>query len=155
MWKMRDLPSFGPEDVPTGPVVPVEDFAVVDDEQGLADADAAGHQEGEEDVENEGVLTVVTVENQAVSTDQDKEAKQEEPKEEVKGEDQSADVIQPNQKEENMMDAQGKLMKRVDSENQAERFEKAESFCMDLMESGRNVEGNSAKEMLDEETSLL
>merc|ERR1719239_838769 len=94
MWKMRDLPSFGPEDVPTGPVVPVEDFAVVDDEQGLADADAAGHQEGEEDVESEGVLTVVTVENQAVSTDQVKKAEQEE----VEGEDQSADVIQPNQK---------------------------------------------------------
>ena len=57
-----------------------------------------------------------------------------------------------------MMDAQGKLMKRVDSENQveqkmgshqilskafqscfqAERLERAESFCMDLMESGRN-----------------
>ena len=58
------------------------------------------------------------------------------------------------------MDAQSKLMKRVDSENQvkqkmrlhqilsktfqlllflqAERFERAESFCMDLMESGRN-----------------
>ena len=35
---------------------------------------------------------------QAVSTDQDKEAEQEELKEEVKGEDQSADVIQPNQK---------------------------------------------------------
>ena len=60
------------------------------------------------------------------------------------------------------MDAQGKLMKRVDSENQVEqkmrshqilsktfqlllflqaaRFQRAESFCMDLMESGRNVE---------------
>ena len=73
--------------MPTGPVVPEEDFAVVDDEQRLADADAAGHQvccgsgqanavlwktllqnlllqEEEEDVENEGVLTVVTVENQ-------------------------------------------------------------------------------------------
>ena len=77
-------------------------------------------------MENEGVLTVVTVENQvngseisppfslskcqylpsstsslriqAVSTDQVKEAEQEELKEEVKGEDQSADVIQPNQK---------------------------------------------------------
>ena len=35
---------------------------------------------------------------QAVSTDQVKEAEQEEPKEEVKDEDQSADVIQPNQK---------------------------------------------------------
>ena len=59
-----------------------------------------------------------------------------------------------------MMDAQSKLMKKVDSENQveqkmrshqilsktfqsffqAERLERAESFCMDLMESGRNVE---------------
>ena len=35
---------------------------------------------------------------QAVSTDQVKEAEQEEPKEEVKDEDQAADVIQPNQK---------------------------------------------------------
>ena len=35
---------------------------------------------------------------QVVSTDQVKEAEQEELKEEVKGEDQSADVIQPNQK---------------------------------------------------------
>ena len=35
---------------------------------------------------------------QAVSTDQVKEAEREEPKEEVKGEDQTADVIQPNQK---------------------------------------------------------
>ena len=58
-----------------------------------------------------------------------------------------------------MMDAQGKLMKRVDSENQVEQkmrshqilsktFQsllflqaaRAKSFCMDLMESGRNVE---------------
>ena len=60
------------------------------------------------------------------------------------------------------MDAQGNLMKRVDSENQveqkmrshqilskkfqlllflqAERYQRAESFSMDLMESGRNVE---------------
>jgi len=38
---------------------------------------------------------------------------------------------------------------------QAARLERAESFCMDLMESGRNAEGNSAKEMPDEVTSLL
>ena len=60
------------------------------------------------------------------------------------------------------MDAQDMLMQRVDSENQVEqkmrshlilsktsqlllflqaaRLERAESFCMDLMESGRNVE---------------
>ena len=60
------------------------------------------------------------------------------------------------------MDAQGNLTKRVDSENQVEqkirshqilsktfqlllflqaaRLERAESFCMDLMESGRNAE---------------
>ena len=58
-----------------------------------------------------------------------------------------------------MMDAQSKLMKRVDSENQVEQKMRShqilsktfqlllflqaarfESFCMDLMESGRNVE---------------
>ena len=126
---------------------------------------------------------------QAVSTDQVKEAGQEETEEVKSEEDQTAD--EPKQKvaqinsatnvmvfgykytfeknflknvdglQEENMDAQGNLMKRVDSENQVEKkmrlnqiswtielllflqlakLERAESFCMDLMESGRNAE---------------
>jgi len=62
-----NLPSFGPEDVPTGPVVDAErEYAgLVEEGQGLADAGQIIQQEL--DVETQGPLTEVTVENEAYS----------------------------------------------------------------------------------------
>lgn len=141
-----DLPSFGPEDVPTGQVVEAEreDSEVVEEGQELADAGQLVQQEEqeeeEEDMETPGRLTRVTVETQVVPTDHVEEAGREETEvkdqveetgqeetevkdqveeeTEVKSEDQTADVSQPDQKR----NSAEEMLEQLDQLDQLDHF---------------------------------